>query len=131
MGEPSGREERGSERAGCAAEGSAAGSKGDSGSHAGDGGVAARAGDCLYCALKDVSLFIVVVCADGGAEVLGLASQKELWGGSAKQLCERSGRGHVLVRGGERRDGDERVSGGQWASWRRRTRRRWCRPRWV
>jgi hypothetical protein len=40
-------------------------SVGDSGSHTGRGGVAARGGACLYCALKDVPLFIVVKSADG------------------------------------------------------------------
>jgi methylaspartate ammonia-lyase len=33
-------------------------------SQAGDGGVAARAGGCLYCALKDVILFIAAGCAE-------------------------------------------------------------------
>lgn len=52
--------------AGVAVEGSVGGSVGDSGSHTGRGGVAARGGACLYCALKDVTLFIVAGCAEGG-----------------------------------------------------------------
>lgn len=63
--------------AGPAVEGWTGRSVGDSGSHTGRGGVAARGGACLYCALKDVPLFIVVESADGrwctkegGAEVV-------------------------------------------------------------
>jgi hypothetical protein len=60
MGDPSGREFGGSGCAGRATEGSDGRRMGDSGSHTGGGGVAARTGACLYCALKDVTLFIVV-----------------------------------------------------------------------
>lgn len=79
MGDPSGRDCGGSGCAGRAAEESDGRRTGDSGSHAGGGGVTARAGACRYCALKDVTLLIVlergwgVSCWCGGA--LGLASQ--------------------------------------------------------
>jgi hypothetical protein len=79
MGDPSGRECGGSGCVGRAAEGSDGCRMGDSGSHTGDGGVAARTGAFRYCALKDVTLFIVL---EGGWRMslkcggaLGLASQ--------------------------------------------------------
>lgn len=78
-GDPSGRECGGSGRAGRAREGWDGCSMGDSGSHAGGGGVAARAGACLYCALKDVTLCIVVegglVASSKCGGALALASQ--------------------------------------------------------
>lgn len=96
--------------AGVAAEDSVGRRTGDSGSHEGRGGVAARGGACLYCALKDVTFGIVVECAEGArsrrvccGDALGLASQVQLWSGSAMRMCEGSGRGHVLGAAGAQR----------------------------
>jgi hypothetical protein len=99
--------------AGCVVAGSVGGSRGDSGSHAGDGGVAARAGACRYCALKDVSLFMAAGCAkDGRRRPRGCwvgRLRLQLWGGSAMRECEGRGRGHVLMRSSRRAEAGERA----------------------
>ncbi len=92
---------------------------GDNGSYSGGGGVGARVGACLYCALKDDMRDMALRCAEGGCGsfggVVSLASQiaAKLWSGSASWTDAESEHGHDLRQSDQSapRETIQRVSG--------------------